>query len=205
MSLSELRTSPDATITKCGFIVKNSLFKIDQGGICAIKDTLIDKKNEVYQLESTSGGGDFFYPYRPKVGYCSVPIGVSHNGSIVLTGGMNGCSLEVYKNGRNFDFYHDTNGENLASYNPAGTRVCFVPYKSYAGPLLVGEKKAAELTNSKQKVYFQHTLITVRLNSKWQVFISGVLSFYDSKSGKVTSYQKFVPTVSNLITSFDDV
>jgi hypothetical protein len=203
MSLSKLRTNPDVTITECGFIVDNKLYTSnDQGGVCVLKGTLIDKTNKIFQLEPTSGMGDFFYPYRQQVGSCSVPIGRS-DGAIVLTGGMNGCSLAVYKNGGNFDFYHDTNDTYLASRNPAGTKVCFVPNSSYAGPLEVGRKKATDLTNEKQKVYFQHTLITVHLADKWQVFVSGVLSFYDTK-GKIFKYEKFVPTVSNLITSFED-
>lgn len=204
MSLSELRKNPDATITECGFVVENKLYTSnDQGGVCVLKDTLIDRKNNVFLLEPTSGTGDYFYPYRQQVGYCSVPIGIS-DGAIVLTGGMNGCSLAVYKNGGKFEFYHDTNGVNLAGRNPSGNQVCFIPYSSYAGLLEIGKKKAVEFTNKKQKVYFQHTLITVHLAGKWQVFVSGVLSFNDSKSGNIIKYEKFVPTVRNLITSFED-
>ncbi len=204
MSLSKLRRDPDRTITKCGFIVKNELYtSTDQGGGCVLRATVVDKKNKVYQIEPTPGNGDFFFPYRPEVGYCSVPIGQPDE-AIVLTGGMNGCALEVYKNGANFDFYHDTNGRYLASRNPLGTRVCYVPLSSYAGALDLGRQKAKKLTNASQTVYFQHTLISVHFGGKWQVFVSGVLSIYDAQNGKITGYQKFEPTVSNLLASFTD-
>lgn len=198
LNLSKLRTDPKTVCDKYGFIVKNTLFKEDSGGACKLK--LRKLHGNVYELEPLEGNGDWFFPYRPEVGYCSVPVG-QPEGTIGLTGGMNGCALEVYKNNGNFDFYHDTNGCHLHKNNdPPGERVCHVPYRTYAGALSIGQNQAADLSQKhKTSVYFQHTLICVRNGGRWKVYVTGVHSY--GVSGK---HSTFRPTISCLLTSFAD-
>ncbi|MCD4727333.1 MAG: hypothetical protein K8R46_06715 [Pirellulales bacterium] len=195
--IADLRKTPKETCDKYGFLVKNSLFKGDDGGACIIKSTKLYKN--VYQLEPTKGAGDWFFPYRQKVGSCVVPVG-EPEGTIALTGGMNGCSLHVYKHGGSFYFYHDTNGAFLANMNPAGDRVCHVPYRSYAGPLEIGSNMAKELCKTnKYYVYFQHTLVCVKIDGRWKVFVTGIHSY-----GVTGKHSTFAPTLTSLITSFPD-
>lgn len=198
LSLLDLRTKPKAVCDEYGFIVKNTLFREDSGGQCKLK--LKKLSGKVYQLEPLEGQGDWFFPYRPEVGYCRVPVG-QPEGTIGLTGGMNGCALDVYKEGGFFTFFHDTNGCHLHKRgSPAGEHVCHVPYKSYAGPLNIGQQQAAALSKEhKTPVYFQHTLICVREDGRWKVYVTGVHSF--GVSGKHTTFR---PTVTCLITSFED-
>ena len=146
-------------------------------------------------------GGDWFFPYRHKVGMCIVPVG-QPEGTLVLTGGMNGCTLTVYQHSGNFYFYHDNNGLYLRDMNPGppGELVCNVPYRSYGGPLDIGQKQATDLTKSmKMPVNFQHTLITVRSGARWKVYVTGVHSY-----GITGKHSKFTPGITSLITSFAD-
>lgn len=210
LTLSMLRESPKSICDEYGFIVQNNLFKSDEGYECELALSYLEKN--VYQLEPLEpkeGTRDWFFPYRPKVGYCQVPIG-QPEGTICLTGGMNGCTLEVYKQEESFIFYHDTNGCNLhksGSLLP-GERVCHVPYKSYAGPLEIGRKQAEELTAQSKgviKVYFEHTLICVKVSDHWNVYVTGVHTHATTTSGKVSKqYSTFCPTITSLLTSFRD-
>jgi hypothetical protein len=211
MPLLELRTNPNKAISKYGFMVKSPEDKGPEGGPCAIRSTLIDTKNNIYKLEIINGDRDYYYPYQngtgadQGVGHCSVPIGACQNGTIVLTGGMNGCSLEVYKNGENFDFYHNLNDKYLDRRNPQGTRVCHVPFKSYAGILSLGEILCAEIKTTKIQATYEHTIITVLVDDKWHVLGSAIIHTFDRIKGVKLSYEKFFPTPCNLLTSFEDV
>jgi hypothetical protein len=165
---------------------------------------VIDTENNIYQLEIIEGNQDYFYPVHHKVGSCSAPIGTCQNGTIILTGGMNGCSLQVYKNGDPFNFYHDYNGEHLADLNPQGTPVCAIHSRDYAGLISFGEKQAKELIKLNQMAIYEHSLITVRINGKWGIYVSGVITTRSYENNAKNKYQKFTPTLSNLIASFDD-
>ena len=94
LSLLQLRTKPKESCDKYGLIVKNTLFSEDSGGACVLK--LKKLHRNVYEIEPIKGNGDWFFPYRPEVGFCIVPVG-QPNGTIGLTGRMNGCGLDVYK------------------------------------------------------------------------------------------------------------
>lgn len=198
LTLLDLRSNPKSTCDQYGFIVKNTLFKEDTGGQCKLN--LRKLHDNVYELEPIAGSGDWFFPYRPEVGFCKVPVG-QPEGTIGLTGGMNGCSLDVYKHDGFFTFYHDTNGCHLhKTSTPPGEHVCHVPYKTYAGPLSIGQNQAQDLTHSSGHfVYFQHTLVTVRSEGRWKVYVTGVHTY--GNSGKFSTFR---PTITCLLTSFAD-
>ena len=105
--------------------------------------------------------------------------------------------------GINFYFYHDNNGCHLHKSDAPpvpGEQVCCVPYRSYAGPLNVGQKQAEDLTKAnKMPVNFQHTLICVRTAGRWKVYVTGVHSY-----GITGKYSTFKPTITCLLTSFAD-
>ena len=114
-TIPQLRTDPKTICDEYGFIVKSPVVSSDDGGPCKLNLTKLD--GNVYQLEPIYGEGsgytDWFFPYRHAVGTCRVPI-PQPEGTIALTGEMNGCTLEVYKNGGiSFYFYHDNNGCHL--------------------------------------------------------------------------------------------
>ena len=213
--LALLRKDPGSACATSSFIVnsKLSLHNPAVGGPCTVSCEKLD--DEVYQLNASTGTGDFFFPYvfatSGGVGSCVVPIG-QPDGTLALTGSMNGCALQVNKHGTNFYFYHDTNGQYIAqmAMPPPGQVVCRVENKSYAGPLNIGESIAIDVNRdvaSRKQAYFQHGIICVRTGGKWGVYVTGVHTFTKiSTGGKILSSQmvKFVPTVNPLIISFED-
>src|SRR5271154_2368129 len=181
-ALDLLRNDPESACRSFAFTVDGgSMNSNATGGACTVTCEKIN--DQVYKLLVKPGGSDFFFPYMNAstggVGECIVPIG-QRDGTLALTGSMNGCALQVNRNGTNFVFYHDSNGESLAKRgNVPGTQVCRVEYKSYAGPLLIGEKKAADLTTGKVKTYFQHCILSVHTSGKWKVYVTG-LPYHDA-------------------------
>jgi len=205
--MANLRTNPDATLLNHGFLVESSVYTtVTIGGGCT--PVCSHLSGQVYKLAVGKGAGDWFYPYinatQGGVGVCIVPVGQAE-GTLALTGGMNGCALQVNKSGNDFYFYHDSNGESLKGKLTPGDVVCRVAYRDYAGPLEIGLNSAAKHTNASTKTYYSHSIICVRLGGKWKVYVSGVLTGYtDGFFGMSRSYSTFRPTVSPLIASFDD-
>lgn len=213
--LALLRTDPGSACGTSSFIVRSTLSLPNPtvGGPCTVSCSKLDE--EVYELNVSAGTGDFFFPYvfatDGGVGSCVVPIG-QPDGTLALTGSMNGCALQVNRHGGNFYFYHDTNGQFIAqmAVPPPGHVMCRVENRSYAGPLNIGERVAVDVNRDvagQRQAYFQHGIICVRTDGKWRVYVTGVHTFTKiATSGKILSTQlvKFVPTLTPCITSFDD-
>ncbi|MEO8381856.1 MAG: hypothetical protein ABI779_19500 [Acidobacteriota bacterium] len=203
-ALELLRSNPLTAVNSYGFHVVTAnanVYNANTGGTCSVSCQKAD--NSVYKLVvSANAGLDYFYPYRNSVtggvGECTVPLG-QKDGTLVLTGGMNGCSLQVNKWKGAFVFYHDLNGQYLDDTKCPGDIVCRVDYKSYAGPLAIGSKGAEDLSvSTKTPTMFSHTLLTVHEKGKWCVYVSGIYLVGQA------NFRTFVPTVSPLITSFED-
>jgi hypothetical protein len=150
------------------------------------------------------GTGDYFFPYANgmgPVGACQVPDGCS-DGTLVLTGGMNGCALQVDKHRGYKMWYHDANGKQLAKRGTYGEAregnapLCRVEYDTYAGPLQLGRMSASR---GKNPSVFQHTILSVKRGSRWLVVQTGILMPMMGSSPTT-----FRPTVSSLLTSFED-
>jgi hypothetical protein len=79
--------------------------------------------SQVYQIVVKPGGKDWYFPYMNAtpggVGECTVPIG-QPDGTLALTGSMNGCALQVNRTENDFVFYHDSNGTSLAALQAGG-------------------------------------------------------------------------------------
>lgn len=205
--LDVLRNDPETACRTYAFAVDGGSMNANPlGGACTVSCEKIN--DQVYRLTVKSGGSDFFFPYMNAstggVGECTVPIG-QPDGTLALTGSMNGCALQVNRTGTNFVFYHDSNGNSLAARgNVPGTQVCRVDYKSYAGPLLIGEKKAADLTTDKVKTYFQHCILSVHNGGKWKVYVTGIHTLTPVNNPSKPQLVPFTPQIVPCMTSFAD-
>ena len=182
--LDRLRITPETTMSRCLFIVKDEFFSSSfRGGACHLKCTKVG--DDAYEL-STMPLGDhgpihhYYFPYRSEgeggVGECSVPIGAP-NGTIVVTGGMNGCALQVNRGTDNqLHFYHDANGKSLQKrQDVGGTVLCRVPYETYS-PDDIGVKSAGEAMQAgRGNSFFVYYLITIKVNGQWNVYASGII------------------------------
>ncbi|HEX3485594.1 MAG TPA: hypothetical protein VHT51_11075 [Micropepsaceae bacterium] len=181
-ALDDFRNNPEVAIEKYDFMVDAregfkatklpGLTNCEYGGPC----TLTEGKavNGVIRLTVTSGGNDYFFPWVNRgVGEVNVPK-ASSNGTIVVTGGMNGCSLEVTENGPNLIFYHDADSNRLGVLKaPVGTRKCRVEPKTYMGMINMGENIISKSFGD-GSAYF-HQLLIVKHGGKWKVFGCGVV------------------------------
>ncbi len=132
-NLMNLRIFPRQVADKHIFYLRNSAASSLQNGYRArISATLVNGINEMTVAPSESGA-DFFFPYIWEgTGNVAVgPVNGIAEGTIVVTGGMNGCALEVTTRNDQFFFYHDKNGRSLGKVRNAGTTVCRITSRAY--------------------------------------------------------------------------
>ena len=212
-----MRADPSAAFEKCGFFVTSDVYQnTTLGGPCAVHCE--PANGAVYKLTAKQGQGDYFFPYvhvtSGGVGVCIVPAGQAE-GTIVMTGGMNGCALQVNRSGNDFYFYHDANGVSMAGKLTPGDVVCRVEYKDYAGRMGLGEKLSVDFNRSESSgkggMVHEYYLITIRSGGKWQVFCSALLrtsirktAFWSGQDYNDITFAPFMPTYSRLVTSFKD-
>lgn len=207
--LALLRKNPSDACRKYSFKVQLPQDPQTVGGRCTVRCEPLGK--EVYKLIVTSveNGGDWYFPYVNTgggVGECAVPIGQTP-GTLALTGGMNGCALQVNRDAQNFYFYHDLNGTTLAqrSLAPPGERVCRVDSSRY--PWATGQSEAQAIrtkSNGGKSPYFEFSMISVKTHLEWQVYLTGVMCWVDSATGRNPQYARLAPDFSRRIGCFVD-
>ncbi len=110
-----------------------------EGGRCAIAARSPASGFFDLSAQEDGNGRDYFFPWvRQGVGWVRVP-GNAPDGTIVMTGGLNGCSIVVSQDGGDFRFYHDGDSRHLTPQMIVGTELARVGNKDY-DPLGWGEK-----------------------------------------------------------------
>ena len=78
------------------------------------------------------GSPIYYFPYiRQKAGNVSIPNINIPEGTIVATGGMNGCALEVRYYNDAYYFYHDANGVNMPLMKDGEVQLCRITSTDY--------------------------------------------------------------------------
>lgn len=117
-----LRTGPKA----------GSFSGVQQGGNCQISEA--DAGGNVTDLQAKSGAGtDYFFPWLQRsFTWVKVPK-AAPDGTIVMTGGVNGCSLIVSEHGTDYYFYHDGDSKYLPTGHASiqGTEVVRIRPNDY--------------------------------------------------------------------------
>ena len=183
--LEKLKADPVSACQEYRFEVDSDIYQVqNQGGECKISCS--KAAGNIYILKASAGTGAYYYPWRPSgvggLGWVEVPKKAA-NGTLVITGGMNGCSLYVNDLGNQYIFTHDADGKHFNVANAPGKNVCKVTYKDYATPLELGRrlfeekmKKALSLYKELGSVWFAYFLITVKHGGRWKVLASGVVN-----------------------------
>lgn len=209
-----LRADPDAAMAKYGFVVDSAVYTSGTiGGACLLGCE--SAGGNIYRLTAKQGQGDWLFPYINTsdggVGVCVVPAG-QVDGTLVVTGGMNGCSLQVNKSGDDFYFYHDNNGRSMKGKLTPGEVVCRVDYKDYAGPLEIGKKLVDQYLTERVGAGYEYYCITAHHGGRWKVYVSSLIrittvsapTFFRPNVTSTVEYKAFTPTVTPLMTSFAD-
>ena len=132
--LENLRRSPAAVVKTNGLRSQpagNSFSGTQVGGRCNLTEDASGNMSTITATENS--GTDFFYPWLQRsYGWVKVPKMV-HDGVIVATGGLNGCSLIVSEKGGDLYFYHDGDSKYLPSGSAAieGNEIVRIKPKDY--------------------------------------------------------------------------
>lgn len=202
--LQDLRNNPEAVGKNNDFFVDARGFKTTPEGTpqCEVGGPVtLTEKNEknVTRLALANGGSDYFFPWVNRgVGEVSVPIN-SPNGTIVTTGGMNGCALQVNRHGNSLIFYHDADNNSLGRLkNAQGQQLCRVEPSLYMkipyGETIVNENPRAGLA-------YLYQLVCIRESGKWKVIYSGIIL---GPGINMPIQRTFTPGVSKFLASFDE-
>jgi hypothetical protein len=206
--LAALRANPLAAFEKYGFVVQSETYlQGDSGGPCIIECS--NHNDNIYLLRAKDrAGGDWYYPYitsGTSVGRCRVPVG-QPDGTLVVTGGMNGCATQVNRvDGGFFEFHHDKNSCSIAKlpHLLPGRVVCHIGYEDYAGPNeRLQQNIVADAASRGVMTAHEHYVIAVKAKGRWHMFNSSILR--NMTGGKKLSFQTYRPTITPLITTFDD-
>ncbi|MFT8946285.1 MAG: hypothetical protein ABF876_06875 [Acetobacter aceti] len=213
--LHDLRANPGVAFRTGFYFVQSRIYNDGHdsfGGECSVQCKYYgaDKNGlAIYELEVTEGKGDYYYPYIQTpyggVGTCVVPKNAPI-GTLVLTGAMNGCSLQVNETDSGLHFYHDTNGRSMVGKLTPGTVVARVNYSTYAGP--------GNLLNNQSTAEFPANvtyLITIREKDCWAIYTSTFLyklarnsTFFGllPAAGNKEVFKPVIATPSRLLSSF---
>jgi hypothetical protein len=203
-ALQELRANPEAAIQVNDFFVDVRGFRPTANGVrCELGGavTLAESakpENGVTRLGLEAGGNDYFFPWVNRgVGEVAVPINAP-NGTIVVTGGMNGCAFQANRSGTNIIFYHDADNRYLGQLKqPEGTQLCRIEPSLYQ-KIPFGETLMQSIGGG---CVYLYQMICVRHSGKWKVVYSGILL---GPGINMPILRSFTPGVSKFLASFED-
>ena len=138
MGLTQLRTNPQTVLSSEHFFVDTrNLVQTPLGCTVQINEQL---KNGVFYWDiANHHSTDFYFPYvQGNAGYVGIQTPIQ-DGTVVVTGGMNGCALEVCYLNDNYYFYHDAYGSNMHKQRNVGTQVCRIEAGNYWNNNIAGQ------------------------------------------------------------------
>lgn len=159
---------------------------------------------------------DYFFPYvttgqgRPPVGMVNVPIGLPQ-GTIVMTGGLNGCALQVNQNNGYLLFCHDLDGKYIPSaFSPQGQILSRVTFRDYGiNDILLRNTIDIEVNRvcpGATLRYFAFYPICIKIDShRWGIYTSLIVTV--SKHNDRNSQYLYIqyPPHANVISVFTEV
>lgn len=224
--LTEMRKNPENAFAQMAFITEVEVENYEEGGRRKMEIERLDKKRQIYQCRITNQAGDIYYfPYKNTrgntadgsaiygIGHVVIPKGAP-DGTIVVTGGMNGCALQVdildaghllFMHDQNSDALKDRNSREyfLQEQNLGGTLgeadlinparvLCRVEAEHYIGPKSLHYDMAlryAEKEYPGASPYMAYFPFFIKMQGKWKLYMSLAGHASDEK-GKLCGYLK---------------
>lgn len=240
--LNEVRLNPESAFAKMGFITNVEKEGYDQGGKRSVEIICRDEREQIYEWSVENKPGDIYYfPYKNRrlnaqgqnckgIGHVIVPKG-EPDGTIVLSGGMNGCGLQVNKfDAGNLIFMHDQDSEAISDemsrqyfidenrfgrYLGADDLIdppkilCRVKKKHYLGPgdlHLKDNFRRAEEKFPGKDTYLTYYPFFIKVQGIWKLYMSLTGKVCDEK-GDIFRYIKgegvYLPNIY-CVTSFEE-
>ena len=127
--LNKLRFKPYEHC-KDGYYVDTANIKfMTKGGAVRVHCKKVNRINTLILTQAP--GDDYYFPYIQGAGSVEIPKQNLKNGALILTGGMNGCALDVRYKDNAYIFYHDQNARSLSNKVDIGRCVCRFEPKDY--------------------------------------------------------------------------
>lgn len=181
MTLSKLRVNPEHACQQFAYRTapaSGSFNTGNVGGPCTISCTEAAPGFFDLKATATNVSSDYFYPWVGSgVGEVTVPKAVP-DGSVVMTGGMNGCTIVVVDRLQNYIFYHDADSKHLT---PMRMTVAKVAPNDY-DPLDWGLKEfksamdSADQEDLKGDISYGHFVVAVKHKGQFGMYVTGVIS-----------------------------
>lgn len=186
-TLANLRLNP-AQVVRAGGVRTGpnagSFSGVQVGGRCQLAESVANGITTITAQENS--GTDYYYPWLQRnYSYVVVPKNV-HNGVIVATGGLNGCSLIVSESGANLYFYHDGDskylpvgsaaiqGNEIARIKPSDYDPGDVVYKSFSATLSSYSKRGLPAPSG--EISYGIFVIWVKVGGNFVAVNSSVIS-----------------------------
>lgn len=170
------KTGPEAgSFTNTGQLV--------EGGRCKINEEFVKPGMYHLKAEASAAGTDYFFPWlRTAVGYVKVPL-ATPDGTVVLTGGVNGCSIVVSKHQNDYYFYHDGDSKFLRPEMVQGNEVARVGPNDY-DPMNQGMNQFSAALGAASRagvkpvgdVSYGHFVFAVKASGQFGLYSTGVMS-----------------------------
>ncbi len=204
-TLAQLRSDPDGMFARADFAVDTgSVPGGALGGPCRLDCEPLAAR--LFSLQVRPGQGDYVFPYASMqdggVGTCAVPI-AAPDGTIVVTGGMNGCALHVSRTATHLHFFHELNGRAMNGKLVPGAVVSQVMAPQYMGVDDQARTLVARYAASGTMAMPVYHLLTIRRGAVWKIFASAVMQRRASNTGASLGPQAFLPRASKLVGQFD--
>ncbi|CDG81568.1 hypothetical protein [Janthinobacterium agaricidamnosum] len=187
MSLNALRSDPRNACERNAYITgpKPGSFRNSgdfvRGGPCFIEASQLEAGFvSLLAVERNYNNKDFFYPWLQRgVGWVPVPKNVP-DGTIVMTGGVNGCSIVVSESAGHYNFYHDGDSKHLDRSMIDGKEVARVKPNDY-DPLGWGHMQFINALSKARKmdegaVDYGHFVVAVKKDGKFGFYSTGVMN-----------------------------
>ena len=158
---------------------------IVEGGPCTISQSVAAPGfYDLKAIPSGYGSNDYFYPWMQRgIGWVQVPKDTP-DGTIVLTGGVNGCTIVVTEHLSSYFFYHDGDSRYLYPGMTTGNEIARIEPKDY-DPLGWGEKMFTRtIAEAGQRgmaiagdISYGHFVVAVKKEGRFGMYATGVMSF----------------------------
>lgn len=190
MSLAELRSNPADACNRYVYRTGpnpgsfSTHGAIVEGGMCTIAQKAISAG--FYDLKAVAtgyAGTDYFYPWLQRgIGWVQVPKSAP-DGTIVMTGGVNGCTIVVTELLSNYFFYHDGDSSHLYPGLTTGREVARIAPQDYdpgdaantafqqalARAAASGQRPSGDLS-------YGHYVIAVKSKARFGLYATGLMS-----------------------------
>ncbi len=211
MALERLRDDPEAAIQRYDYMVDAQGFPLEAtdnahheiGGRVRLIGTM---ENGVTRITQNPQGGveAFYFPWVNRgVGEVKVPLGMP-DGTLVVTGGMNGCAIEVRKQDDQLIFYHDGDNQSLGEgkvVQPIGVRLCRIEPDQYMSENNGEKEVRKDWERNIQGTSYLYQMLCVRHDKRWILVYSGIIVGPGISTPIIRSFN---PGESKVLAKFDE-